>query len=179
MLLASSDLRAVSAARRRAPGYTLLVGQALTTVLALAAVLALSTLAISRARTLYDDLRYGRPRVSHLDGFLGHGEARGVPSHLMALNLHRKIVLVEFPGGDTAKPKVLEGPYLFGAQSDQTPVGMQLRDMDRDGALDVVLDIDDEWLIYLNKDGGLRLPTDAEQQRIRQLNEPEGAANGT
>ncbi len=76
-------------------------------------------------------------------------------------------------------PKVQVGPYLFGAQSDGTPVRMKLRDMDRDGALDVVLDIDNEWLVYLNKDGGLRLPTDDEQRRMAQLSGQEGDVNGT
>lgn len=179
MLLASSDLRAVGPVRRRTPWKTASALQLLTALLSIAALLALGAVGMARLTGLRDDLRYGWPRTTHLDGLLGHQETRGIPTHLMAMNLHRRVVLIEFPGGDASAPKVQVGPYLFGAQSDATPVRMELRDMDRDGALDVVLDIENEWLVYLNKDGGLRLPTDDEQRRMAQLTGQERDANGS
>ena len=36
-----------------------------------------------------DDLRYGFPRTTQIDGFVGHSELGGTPTHLIALNLHR------------------------------------------------------------------------------------------
>jgi len=179
MLLSSSDLRAVAPLRRRSPWRVASTLQLLTALLTVAALLGLGAAGMARLKGLRDDLRYGWPRASHLDAFLGHQEGRGTPTHLMAMNLHRRVVLIEFPGGDASAPKVQVGPYLFGAQSDATPVRMELRDMDRDGAPDVVLDIENEWLVYLNKDGGLRLPTDDEQRRLAQLAGQEGDANGS
>jgi hypothetical protein len=178
MLLASSDLRAIGAARRRPRWQIVSLVQLLTALLALMAVLVVGSTGAARLRLLRDDLQYGSPRTTQLDGFLGHQENRGVPTHLIAMNLHRHVVLIEFPGGDASAPKVQVGPYLFGAQSENTPVRMDLQDMDGDGALDVVLDIDDEWLVYLNKDGGLRLPTDAEQRRIAPPAGQEGGGYG-
>lgn len=180
MLLASSDLRAVSAVRRRRWQWRLgALLQLLAIPLAVAALLAMGAAGSAWLRATIDDLRYGWPRTAHADAFLGHAEARGTPTHLMAMNLNRRVVLVEFPGGDVNAPKVQVGPYLFGAQGDRTPVRMEVRDMDGDGALDVVLDIDSEWLVYLNKDGGFRLPTDDEQRRIAQLADRERSADGT
>jgi hypothetical protein len=178
MLLASSDLRAVGPVRRRSPWKAASAVQLLAALLTIAALLALGATAMPRLKGLRDDLRYGWPRTTHLDAFLGHQEARGIPTHLMAMNLHRHVVLIEFPGGDASAPKVQVGPYLFGAQSDGTPVRMELHDMDGDGALDVVLDIENEWLVYLNKDGSLRLPTDDEQRRMSQPSGQEGEVNG-
>jgi hypothetical protein len=179
MLLASSDLRAVSPVRRGSPRKVASALQLLTALLTIAALLGLGAAGMARLNGLRDDLRYGWPRTTHLDAFLGHQEARGIPTHLMAINLHRRVVLIEFPGGDASAPKVQVGPYLFGAQSDGTPVRMDLRDMDHDGAMDVVLDIENEWLVYLNKDGGLRLPTDDEQRRLVQPSGQEGDADGS
>jgi hypothetical protein len=179
MLLASSDLRAVGAIRRRAPWKAASAVQLLAALLTIAALLALGTAGMARLSDLRDNLRYGWPRTTHLDGFLGHQEARGIPTHLTAMNLHRHVVLIEFPGGDASAPRVQVGPYLFGAQSDETPVRMDLRDMDHDGALDVVLDIENEWLVYLNKDGSLRLPTDDEQRRMAQMTGRERDVNAS
>jgi len=179
MLLASSDLRAVGPVRRRTPWKVASALQLLTALLTIAALLGLGAVGMGRLKGLRDDLRYGWPRTTHLDGFLGHQEARGIPTHLIAMNLHRRVVLIEFPGGDASTPKVQVGPYLFGAQSDGTPVRIELQDMDHDGVLDVVLDIENEWLVYLNKDGGLRLPTDDEQRRLAQPIGQERDANAS
>lgn len=177
-MLSSSDMRAIAAARRqprlRMPRRAL---RALTLLLALLALLAVGSVGAARLGTMRDALRYGYPRTTHLSGFLGHGEARGAPSELLAVNLNRQVVVIEFPGGDTTHPAVLTGPYLFGAQSDLTPVQMQLRDMDGDGAQDLVLDIADEWLVYLNKSGALRLPTPAEQRLLVERNQSERQPN--
>jgi len=58
-----------------------------------------------------DDLRYGFPRATHLDGFVGHGEESGDPTHLMALNLRRQISILELPGGDPTKRHCQLNPW--------------------------------------------------------------------
>src|SRR5262245_13523396 len=62
-----------------------------------------------------DDLHYGFPRSTQFDGLVGHDEAGGEPTHLMALNLRGQISILEIPGGDPSKTRAIVGPYLVGA----------------------------------------------------------------
>jgi hypothetical protein len=117
-------------------------------------------------RVLLDDLRYGRPRTTHLQGFVGHAEASGQPSHFIALNLNRQVVVLELPGGDPTQVRSLPGPYLFGADEDLTPVHLALNDVDGDGANDLLINVRNEQLVYLNKDGNFRLPSPEERQQL-------------
>ena len=138
----------------------------LTLLLAALAIYAAVSLLMSKLHVVVDDLRYGRPRTTQLDGFVGHNEAAGHPTHLMAINLNRQIVVVELPGGDPTKVHTITGPYLFGANEDFTPVTLSLRDMDGDGHVDLLLDVRREQLVYLNKDGAFRLPTPEESSHL-------------
>jgi hypothetical protein len=51
-------------------------------------LLALVALALSTdwLRVRLDDLRYGRPRTTHISAFVGHADGDGVPTHLIAVN---------------------------------------------------------------------------------------------
>jgi hypothetical protein len=118
-------------------------------------------------QTRLDDLRYGRPRTSHLAGLVGH-EATGSPTRFIGMNIDRQVVVLELPGGDGTQVRSLPGPYLFGADEELTPVLLSLRDIDRDGQNDLIVSVRSEQIVYLNRDGGFRLPTPDEQQRIAQ-----------
>ncbi len=142
---------------------------AVTLVLAILAAYALLGVVVEQVRTVADDIRYGRPRTTHLSGFVGHGEDRGVETHLMAVNLNRRVVIIELPGGDPSVARVFEGPYLFGADEALTPIDLQLRDIDGDGTPDLLVTIRREQVIYLNKDGVFRLPTAAEQAALSRV----------
>lgn len=137
-----------------------------TIILAAVAIYVVVGLLVGRAHAMVDDLRYGRPRMLQLDAFVGHNEASGQPTHLMALNLNRQITIIELPGGDASRARTIAGPYLFGADEDLTPPQMLLRDMDGDGNVDLLLDIRNERIVYLNKDGVFRLPKPEEQSRL-------------
>jgi hypothetical protein len=119
-----------------------------------------------------DDLRYGRPRTTHLEGYVGHGgEVEGRPTRFVGLNIDRQVVVLELPGGDSTQVRSLPGPYLFGAGEDLTPVLLSLGDMDGDGLKDLIVDVRNEQIVYLNRDGGFRLPTPEEQSRLVQEHE--------
>jgi len=60
----------------------------------------------------------------------------------------------------------LPGPYLFGADEDLTPVHLALDDVDGDGANDLLINVRNEQLVYLNKDGNFRLPSPEERQQL-------------
>lgn len=121
---------------------------------------------IGRINVLIDDIRYGYPRTMHVQAFVGHGEAAGQPTHLIAMNLDRQVVVLELPGGDPSRVRSITGPYLFGADEHLTPVIIGLSDVDGDALLDLLLDIRRERIVYLNRDGEFRLPTPAEQARL-------------
>jgi hypothetical protein len=142
---------------------------ALTALLAALAIYFLVGALIDWAQIKIDDIRYGRPRTMHLSGVVGHGEdATGQPSHFIAMNLDRQVIVLELPGGDASQVRSLPGPYLFGAGEDLTPVLITLQDVDNDGYNDLVIDVRSEQVIYLNRDGAFRLPTATEQQQLLQ-----------
>jgi hypothetical protein len=129
------------------------------------------------AQVKADDIAYGRPRTTHLDGYFGHaGEQAGQPSHILALNLDRRIVLIELPGGDTQGASTITGPYLFGANEDLTPVQLAATDINGDGNPDLLVDVKNEQLVYINdKDkNSFHLITAEERARLA----PPGASQG-
>ena len=71
--------------------------------------------------TTMDDLRYGRPRTTQVDQFVGH-ETGSVPSHFVAMNFSGQIYIVEIPGGSAHGSQLLVGPHLFGTGADLAPV---------------------------------------------------------
>lgn len=141
---------------------------ALTTLLAVLALYAVVAAILAQGRVLIDDVRYGRPRTTHLAGFVGHGngEQLGTPTELMAININHRVVIVEFPGGDPAGMRTFDGPYLFGADESLTPVGLELQDVDRDGQADLLVTVHRERIVYLNREGSFRPATPEDWEGI-------------
>src|SRR5207302_4957551 len=52
-----------------------------------------------------DDSHYGRPRTYQTDAVVGHNDSSTSPSHFIAMNLNRHVVVIEIPGGDSSKSK--------------------------------------------------------------------------
>jgi hypothetical protein len=137
-----------------------------TGLLALLAIYAIMGNLMTWGRGRYDDLRYGTTRTFHMDAVVGHGDGEGTPTHLIAMNLNRQVVIVEIPGGDPSKTRTLSGPYLVGAGEDKTPVLLQLEDLNRDGSKDLVVNVKNEAIIYLNKDGQFQPITPEERAKL-------------
>ena len=113
-----------------------------------------------------DDMRYGFPRTTQLDGLVGHDEAGGEPTHLMALNLRGQISILELPGGDPAKTRAIVGPYLIGADGPYVVPHLSLEDVSRDGQVDLLLQVREEIVVYINENGTFRLMTPAERAQL-------------
>lgn len=139
-----------------------------TGILALLAIYVLLSSVIGWGRVLFDDMKYGRPRTFHLTANVGRPEEANAPTHLIAMNLERQVVIVEIPGGDASKVRTLPGPYLFGAGEDLTPVTMRLADMNGDSADDLIVRVKDEEMVYINRDGAFNLITAEERQQLIQ-----------
>ena len=113
-----------------------------------------------------DDMRYGFPRTTQLDGLVGHDEAGGEPTHLMALNLRGQISILEIPGGDPAKTRAIVGPYLVGADGPYVVPHLSLEDVSGDGQVDLLLQVREEIVVYINENATFRLMTPAERARL-------------
>lgn len=173
MAVTSKEIEAKAASRASVfPRSVGPVAYGVTFVLAALALYVLVGAVVDWTQVRLDDLRYGRPRTTHVEGYVGHGgEVEGRPTRLIGLNIDRQVVVLELPGGDSTQVRSLPGPYLFGANEDLTPVLLSLRDMDGDGLDDLIVDVRNEQIVYLNREGGFRLPTPEEQSRLVQEHE--------
>ena len=136
---------------RAAPSTARLAGLGLLAALGTVALYLVLSALFGFAQLKMDDLAYGRPRTTHVDAYFGHaGESDGAPSHVLALNLDRRIVLIVLPGGDTKGATTISGPYLFGANEDLTPVKLSVADVNGDNHADLLVSVKDEELVYIN-----------------------------
>lgn len=124
---------------------------------------------LSWGRTKLDDIRYGRPRTIQTTAFVGHDEANGLPSHFVAMNLERRVVILEMPGGDATKTRTIVGPYLFGAGEDLTPVLLRFEDVNADKRPDMLVNVKQEEMVYINDaaENGFRIITAEELSQIQ------------
>lgn len=129
----------------------------LTILLCVIALVLMANSVIAWGQTKLDDLRYGRPRTMQLAAFVGHNEAAGVPTQFVAMNLNRRVVVFEIPGGDAAQTRTLTGPYLFGANENLTPVRLRVQSVNNDENPDLVVSVKNEEIIYINENGTFRL----------------------
>lgn len=98
-----------------------------------------------------DDWHYGRPRTYQVDKVVGHNDSAANPTHFIAQNLNSHIIIIEIPGGDTSKAKIYSGPTLIGSGQDLTPVTLTFKDVNGDGRLDMIVNVQDTHLVFLNQ----------------------------
>lgn len=113
-----------------------------------------------------DDSAYGRPRTFQIDAVVGHNDSASNPSHFIAINLNRHVIVIELPGGDPAKAKVYPITTLFGDGQDLTPVTLSFRDVNGDGLVDMEIHIQDQTLVMINANGGFRPLKAGEKVRL-------------
>lgn len=110
-----------------------------------------------------ETLRYGYPRTYQTDQFVGHNESDGIPSHFIAINLHGRIEVIEFPGGDASHAKVYEGPQLYTANADLVPVTLKFEDVNGDHKPDMLVCFQGSQIVYINT-GDQFVPLQANQR---------------
>lgn len=104
-------------------------------------------------QTRQNDWSYGRPRTFQTDAVVGHRDSAQNPSHFIAMNLNRHIIIIEIPGGDVSKSVIFNGPTLLGPGQDLTPVTLTFADVNHDGKLDMIVNVQGSQFIYLNENG--------------------------
>ncbi len=103
-----------------------------------------------------DDMRYGRPRTTHYDMAVGHGDSKATPSHFIAINLKRHVQVIECPAGDCSKAHILVGPVLIGPNQDLAPVTLTFKDVNSDGKADIIVNVQDSHFVFINDNGTFR-----------------------
>ena len=103
-----------------------------------------------------DDWHYGRPRTFQVNAVVGHNDSPDNPSHFIAVNLNRHIMIFEVPGGDESKTKIYYGPTLLGDGQDLTPVTLTFKDVNGDGKLDMIVNVQDTHFVFINENGSFR-----------------------
>ena len=111
---------------------------------------------ISWYNTTMDDIHYGRPRTDQVDFYVGHNESPGNPSHFIAINLHGRIEVIEFPGGDASKARIFLGPQLFTSNSDLVVVTLRFIDVNGDHKPDMVVNFQGSQVVFINDQGTFR-----------------------
>lgn len=114
-----------------------------------------------------DDLQYGRPRTFQTDAYVGHNEIPGRPTHFIAINLDHQVDIIELPGGDVSKARAISGPYLFGNGEDLTPVRLEVRDVNGDNKPDLLVNIKNEQVVYINSGTDFHLMTADERAGLK------------
>jgi len=103
-----------------------------------------------------DDWQYGRPRTYQTNAVVGHSDSAANPSHFIAMNLNRHIIVIEMPGGDPTKARIFDGPTLIGPGQDLVPVTLTFKDVNGDGKIDMVINVQDSHFVFLNENGTFR-----------------------
>jgi len=75
-------------------------------------------------------------------------------------------VVVEFPGGDTTKAKIYEGPTLTGDGQDLAPVTLSFKDVNGDGKPDLLMQIQGSTLVLLNTGSAFRPSTPQDHMQL-------------
>ena len=138
-------------------------------MIAMLALWTLLTSAISWWNTTWDDLHYGRPRTFQVDAFIGHNEAAGTPSHLIAINLNGRIEIIEFPGGDGSKARIYLGPQLYGTGDDLIPITLSFADVNGDHLSDMIIHFQSSRIVFINDQGGFRPLRSEERLPVQQF----------
>ncbi len=131
--------------RRRAPWLAIAVG-----MLVMLALFAGFNAFGSWWQLHQNDVTYGMPRTYQVDAVVGHQDSASRPSHFIFMNLNSRVIVIEFPGGDTTHALIYTGPTLVGSGSNLIPVTGEFRDVNGDGRPDMIVHMQDQTIVFIN-----------------------------
>jgi hypothetical protein len=137
---------------RRRVHWSLILG---TGMMVMFVLWVLGNMLINWWNVAQDDIHYGRPRTFQVDQRVGHDDS-GTPSHFIAINLNKRIEIIEFPGGDVAHAKVYFAMTLFGDGEDLAVVTLSFKDVNGDAKPDMIVTVGDTHSVFINDSGQFR-----------------------
>jgi hypothetical protein len=143
-------------------------------MLAMLALWTVLSLAVNWGSTTWNDLHYGRPRTFQIDAAVGHTDSAANPSHFIALNLHGRIEVIEFPGGDGSKARIYLGPQLYGTDANLIPVTLSFVDASGNHRPDMIVHFQNTQLVFINDQGGFRPATPDELHAVERYLQQHG-----
>lgn len=127
----------------------------------------LVSVAVGGWQNWQDDMTYGKPRLTRLEAKVGHNETGpNSKTLLLAQNLRGQISIIEIPGGDASKTRVIVGPQLFGKDKDLVPIKLTVRDVNGDSQPDLIASAQEQQLIYINENGNFRPINEQERTKL-------------
>ena len=93
---------------------------------------------------------YGFPRTYQVDAVVGHGDSPAHPSHFLAMNLHRQILVIELPGGNPTRAHIYLGPILIGDGQELVPVTVSFEVSSTPGRPDLYIHVGDQVIVFRN-----------------------------
>ncbi len=125
-------------------------------MLAMLALWVVGSLLLTWWQVTQDDWHYGRPRTFQMAAVVGYNDSAASPSHFIAINLNRRVEVIECPGGDCSHAVIYLGPTLFGDGEDVTPVTLTFQDVNSDGKPDMLIHIQAQRIVFINENGKFR-----------------------
>ena len=119
----------------------------------------------------YNNVHYGYPRTSQMNAVVGHNDSKAHPSHFIAINLNRQVVITEYQGSDPLKEVSYVAPvYLAGSGGDLAPITLEFRDVNGDGKPDMIVHIhlpdQDQVTVFINDGSKFRPSTGTDKIRL-------------
>ncbi len=127
-------------------------------MLAMLALWSILLSAIAWYNTQMDDIHYGRPRTFQFDAVVHHNnDSILTPTHLIVINLNRKVEVIEQPAGDSSHMQVYIAATLIEDGSELFPVTAYIKDVTGDGLPDIVLTVKGAHFVLINTGTRFRL----------------------
>jgi hypothetical protein len=102
-----------------------------------------------------DDWHYGRPRTYQTDAVVGNDSAM-FPSHFIALNIRRHIIVMECPASDCTKAKIYTVVILTQPGDELIPVTITFKDVNHDHKPDMLVVVGTNIYVFINENGIFR-----------------------
>jgi hypothetical protein len=130
------------------PHWLLYVGLGM---LIFVAIWAIAAVALQWGTNEYNNIVYGYPRTYQTDAVVGHNDSAKFPTHFIAMNLHKQIVVIELPGGNPANALYYTiGSGLMGSQDDLIPVTLSFGPYNHDNKMDMYIHVAEQDYILCN-----------------------------
>lgn len=118
------------------------------------------------SRNEINAIQYGYPRTFQIDVVVGQGDSVQHPSHFIAINLHGRVTIIDFPAGDPSRAWKMVSSSIPGPDADLAVVILRFIDVNHNGMPDMIVEGGGIQSILINDGKTFRPPTSAEETQL-------------